>query len=50
MINQLEDALALYELPSSDYPDAAYAATAAVLRAKVECRRGVRRNGTECTQ
>lgn len=48
MTNQLVDALALYELLASDYPDPAYAATAAVIRAKIECRRGVRRNGTEC--
>ena len=49
MTNQLVDALALYELLASDYPDPAYSATAAAIRAKVECRRRVRRNGTECT-
>lgn len=49
MTNQLEDALALYELLASDYPNPEYTAAAAVIRAKVECRRNVRRNGTECT-
>ena len=50
MANRLPDALAFYEILAADYPTEQYSGTAVVLRAKLECRRSVRRDGTECTR
>ena len=49
MNNQLADSLAYYRRLARSYPDEeSYRAMAIVLQAKVECRRGVKRDGTSC--
>ncbi len=48
MANNTRLALTYYDRLSRDYSSAQYTAMVRVLRAKVECRRGVRRDGTSC--
>ena len=47
--NRLRRALGLYEHLQRDYPRPEYEGIVQALRAKLECRRGVRRDGTTCS-
>lgn len=48
MSNELRQSLGYYLYLQREFPNETYSGVIAVLRAKLECRRGVRRNGTPC--